>query len=232
MLRAIVPPVETLSLMALQFVIGGDYGSTVNLVNAAASPATLTLFAFDDRQRTLWQPVQITLRAGEARRASINDLFHVFTIQTFLQPVISGFIRLQVLPPSQPGAVSPPVVGTVEIYTTAEGGKKASMLYAMSDSASNGWIIPYVYTSAPFFTGYTLVSGGAANVMIDTITSDGIQIGATGVISTGPLRFTHLVFSGIRSGYLRFKSDIPIYVLGTVGTTDLDLLDHIPAIRQ
>ena len=38
--------------------------------------------------------------------------------------------------------------------------------------------------------------------------------------------------SGLPSGYLRFRSNFPIHVMGSVGTEDLRELDLVPAIRQ
>ena len=222
---------ETASLTATHFAIGGDYGSTVNVVNTGQLATTLTLSAFDERQRPVGQTAKITVEAGAAMRASVNELFHIAMIQTF-PPLISGFIRIDVSPPSQRSAMPASIVGTVEIYLQSEGAKRASMLYAMSDTPSTRWIIPFLRTTGGYFTGFTFISSEKANVKIGMVDADGSQVGGGNVISTGPLRFALLLPAGYPNGYLRFESDTPIYVLGTIGTIDGSVLDQVPAIRQ
>ena len=51
------------------------------------------------------------------------------------------------------------------------------------------------------------------------------------VISQSPkTRQTGLIPAGLAGGYVRFTADFPIYVMGTIGSNDLRVLDQIPAL--
>src|SRR5262249_11561877 len=155
----------------------------------------LTLSAFDERQRPLGQTVQVTLAIGEAMRKPVADLFQIGIIQTFPPPVMSGFIRISPAPLLRPIA-NPPIVGSIEVYLTDGGVRNDSMLYAISGSARKRWIVPFLTTSAPYYSGYTLLSSEKANVLIDRFASDGLKTGGANVISTGPLRFSQVFQTG------------------------------------
>jgi hypothetical protein len=45
-------------------------------------------------------------------------------------------------------------------------------------------------------------------------------------------RETGLIPPGVSSGYIRFTSNLPLYVAGAIGKTDLQVLDQLPAIPR
>jgi hypothetical protein len=53
------------------------------------------------------------------------------------------------------------------------------------------------------------------------------------VLSISPgRRETKLIPSNLSSGYVRITSNLPVYATGNIGTTDLKLLDPLPAIPR
>jgi len=224
MVRGISIPSQTSSAVLPHFVIGGGFGfdSILNIVNPGPVGAnSLELRAFDDLGNAIGETVRLTLRNGEGRRVSVAELFKIVTILTFPPPLVSGYILIQQLPTAQPAATS--LIAALEIFARESLGKTASMLYSASYSNATRWTIPFATSSAPFFSGYAIANvtqvAAQADVAVEVFNSAGSVVDRR-VLSISPgRRETGVIPSRLSSGYIRFTSNLPVYVTGTIGTT-------------
>lgn len=213
------------------FVFGQDYGSTLNLINPTTASQTLQLNALDDRGNDIGETVQVTLAPGEGRRSSVGEFFRVVLPAIFPPPTISGYLRIR---PVQ--GTSLQVVGNVEIFGVALGARGSSMLSPASDVAATTWILPFASGAGEYFTGYSIVNPNElltvqTDVQVQVFDSAG-NVAETRAVSLSPRnRTTGLAASGLTSGYIRFTSNFPIHVLGSIGTRNRRVLDQVPALR-
>jgi hypothetical protein len=223
--------IPTTSLGTLpHFAFGGGYDSFINLLNPGSSSLRLELTAYNDQGKTLGDVLQITLAAGEERRASVSEIFRIPVIASFPPPLTGGFIRIR-----EAQAQPFQIVGDVQIVYG--GRRSAAMLSPISDAGSTFWLVPFAVSSGGYFTGYAIANPNEllavqTDVQLEVVNADGTLQGAT-TTQLSPLnRTAALVPSGLRGGYLRFRSNFPIHVMGAVGTEDLRQLDFVPVIRQ
>ena len=235
-LRAISVPAETSNVVIPHFVTGGviGYDSILNIVNTGPGANPLELKAFDDRGNSIGETIQLTLSAGEGRRVSVGELFRVATIAIFPPPIISGYVTIRQLPTLQPAATS--LFGDLEILARNGPGKTASTLYPISYSNATGWLLPFAASVPPYFSGYAVANvtqvTAQADVQVEVVNSAGEVVHRT-VLSISPgRRETKLIPSNVSSGYVRITSNLPVYATGNIGTTDLKLLDQLPAIPR
>jgi len=225
--------IPTTSLATLpHFAFGGGYDSFINLLNPGNSPLRLELTAYNDQGKTLGDVLQITLAAGEERRASVSEIFRIPVIASFPPPLTGGFIRIREAQ-AQPFRI----VGDVQIVHSNGGRRSAAILSPISDAGATFWMMPFAVSSSGYFTGYAIANPNEllavqTDVQLEVVNADGIPQGET-TVQLSPLnRTATLVPSGLRGGYLRFRSNFPIHVMGVVGTEDLRQLDFVPVIRQ
>jgi hypothetical protein len=237
MLRGRSLPSELSNAIIPHFVTGGEnlYESIVNLVNPGPASSVFELRAIDDRGNSLGEVVQMTLRAGEAKRMSVGALFRIVTILTFPPPLMTGHISIRPLPTVGPALQQ--LVGSVEIVGGNQIGKAASLLYPVSPSNVSRWIIPFAVTSPPYFTGYAVANANELltvqnDVQVEVLNSAGALISKSDLSLSPGTRQVALIPPGLSSGYVRFTATMPIYVMGIIGTSNSRILDQIPAIPQ
>jgi len=236
MLRAISPPPDTSNAVSPHFAFGGGvgYNSILNLVNVGPGSSPLELQVFNDQGNRLGDSVQLTLRPGEGRRASVADLFQIVTPAIFPPLLISGYITIRQLPTLQPAAA--PLLGSLEILARNGPGKTASMLSPISYANATRWILPFASGAAPFFSGYAIANvtmlTAQADVVVEVVNSAGEVVDRKNFSISPGTRSTALIPSSVTTGYMRFTSNLPIYVTGAIGTTDLQILDQLPAIAR
>ncbi len=236
MLRGITAPQDVSSVVIPHFVTGGGLGldSILNVANPGPGPNVLELKAFDDRGNAIGETVQMTLRPGEGRRTPIGVLFRIVTIPTFPPPLIFGYIVIRQLPTLQPIATS--LFATLEILARDGPGKTASMLYPASYSSATKWILPFALSFSPYFSGYAVANvtqiAAQADVQVEVFNSAGAVVDRKTLSISPGRREVGLIPPGLSSGYVRFTSNLPLYVTGAIGTTDLKMLDQLPATPQ
>ena len=215
-----------------QFAFGGGYDSFINLLNPSSSPLRLELTAYNDQGKTLGDVLQITLAAGEERRASVPEIFRIPVIASVPAPLIAGSIRIR-----EAQAQPFQIVGDIQIVNSSGGSHSAAMLSPISDAGATLWMMPFAISSGGYFTGYAIANPNEmlavqTDVQLEVVNADGTLKEQT-TIQLSPLnRTATLVPSGLPRGYLRFRSNFPIHVMGAVGTEDLRQLDLVPAISQ
>jgi len=236
MLRAVSVPADTSNAVIPHFVFGGGvfYDSILNIVNVGPGSSPLELKMFIDKGSTIGDTVQLTLRPGEGRRVPVSELFKIVTPAIFPPVLVSGYITIRQQPTLQPAAT--PLIGSLEILARNGPGKTASSLEPLSYSNATRWILPFATGTAPYFSGYAVanitVVTAQADVQAEVVNSAG-EVMERKVFSISPgTRETALVPSSVTSGYVRFTSNLPIYVTGTIGTNDLQMLDQLPAITR
>jgi len=213
------------------FAVGGIYQSVLNLINPTGAALTLQLSGVDDGGNTLGQSVRMTLSPGQVLRSSVVDLFQIAIPRTLPSPVVSGYIRI-----SGAQGESIQVVGNIEIFTSAIGTRDSSMFYPIGDTAATSWLMPFVSSSTTYFSGYAIANPNGTgvaqtNVTVEVVNSAGTVVDSRAISLSPGGRQAAVVTAPIQSGYLRFTSNLPIYVLGAFGTRDGHILDQLPALR-
>jgi len=214
------------------FAFGGGYDSVINLINMSSTTLTLEVTAHDDKGQRLGDAVQVTLIPGVALRASVPEFFRIPVITIFPPQLITGFIRIR-----EAQSQRFQILGNVEIINSNSGPLSATMMVPVSDSASDAWTMPFAMSSAGYFTGYAIVNPNEllavqTDVQVEVVNPDGTVRSRSSVQLAPSNRTAALVPAGVRGGYLRFSSNLPIHVGGSIGTEDLRQLDQLPGIRQ
>ncbi len=237
LLRGRSLPSELSNTIIPHFVIGGGnfYESVVNLVNPGPASSAFELRAFDDRGNNLGELVQMTLRAGEAKRMSVGALFRIVTILTFPPPLTTGYISIRPLPTLGPALQQ--LIASIEIVAGSQIGKTASLLYPISPSSATRWTIPFAVSAPPYFTGYAVANANELltvqnDIQVDVLNSAGAFVNRSNFSLSPGKRQTALIPAGLSIGYVRFTATMPIFVMGTIGTSNSRILDQIPAIAQ
>jgi hypothetical protein len=214
------------------FVFSDNYASFIDVLNPATTPLNLEVTAFDERGSRLGDVIQLRLAPGELRRSNVAELFRIPVPAVFPAPIVAGHITLREAQ-SQPFQIA----GGVKIVNLSHGSVSAMLLSPISASASTQWMMPFAVTSGGYFTGYAIANPNAlltvqTEVQVE-IVSPGGAVQSQSTIQLSPLnRKVALVPNGVAGGYLRFKSNFPIHVMGAIGTADLRTGDQIPVIRQ
>jgi hypothetical protein len=212
------------------FVIGAEYESVVNVVNPTAGPQTLELAAMDERGNVIGEAARVTLAAGQVQRSFVGELFRIVS-RPSPAAAISGHIRIR-----EPQGGSIQVVGEIEIFVRTLDSIGSSVLYPISDSASTAWVIPFVTNSTSYFSGYAIANPNEmltvqTDVQIEVMNSAGTVI-ETSTLSLSPLeRRAAVVTADVQSGYLRVTSNLPIHIVGAIGTHNGRHLDQLPPLR-
>jgi len=214
------------------FAFGGGYESFINLLNPGSSPLRLDLTAYNDQGNTLGDVIQITLAAGEARRASVSEIFRIPVIASFPEPLTAGSIRIREAQ-SQPFRI----VGDIQMVHSNGGPRSAAMLSPIIEAGATLWMMPLAVSSGGYFTGYAIANPNEllaiqTDVQLEVVNGDGTLKQQTTIQLSPSNRTALLVPPGLPIGYLRFRSNFPIHVMGAVGTDDLRQLDMVPVIRQ
>jgi hypothetical protein len=111
------------------------------------------------------------------------------------------------------------------------------MLYPIASAASRNWTIPFVVSGGDYFSGYAIANPNElltvqTDVTVELLDSDGRAAAPPRTVSLSPAaRFSAVVDTEIRSGYLRMRANLPVVVLGSIGTCDGSTLGHLPAYR-
>ena len=211
------------------FAHGAAYQSILNIVNPTSAPLNLELEAVDERGNALGQAARLTLAAGQVLRSGIAEVFRIDGRSS--QGVISGSIRIR---GSQGGSIQ--VLGDIEIFINEFDTIGSSVLYPTQDSAAMDWIIPFASNSNSYFTGYAIANPNEllavqTDVQVEVVNSAGTVIDKTTISLSPRSRQASVVIADVQSGYLRFTSNMPIHIVGAIGTRNGRLLDQLPALR-
>ena len=204
-------------------------------MNPGPAGSAFELRAFDNRGNNLGELVQITLRAGEGKRMSVGSLFRIATILTFPPPLTTGHISIRPSPTLGPALQQ--LIGSLEIVAGSQIGKTASLLYPVSPSNATRWTMPFAVSSPPYFTGYAVVNANELltvqnDIQVEVLNSAGELVNRSDFSLSPGKRQTALIPTRLSNGYVRFTATMPIYVMGTIGTSNSRILDQIPAIPQ
>jgi hypothetical protein len=187
--------------------------------------------AQDQRGTILGQPVNLRLAPGESKRSSVGEFFRipVVAISVFPPSLIAGYIRIR-----EAQNRDFQIVGNIEIDTNSRGAKSALMLYPVSDSGGKSWILPYASSTGGYFTGYAISNPNEflavqTDVTIEILDRSGTVTGTNSVSLSRAGKYAAMIPEG-RTGYIRIRSNLPIHVLGALGTKNGSVLDQIPAL--
>ena len=229
-----VPDPETTGpVLAPFFAFGAGYQSTLNLVNTSGTSLTLELTPEDGRGGTLAPVVLRTLAPGEALIEDVQTLFGILTVQTFPAPLVTGYVRV-----TAPNGGRVPVNGNLSISSVGQGTfLQSAMSYPVGRATSNNWILPFALSTGGYFSGYAITNPNTllavqTDVTVETVLADG-TVFDTELVSLSPRgQHADVIPLGVGPGYVRITANMPIRVLGSIGTSDSSLLEQVPAIAR
>jgi hypothetical protein len=212
------------------FVLGGRYGSFINLINPDTQPVNLEVSAHDNQGNTMGETIKLVLQPGEMRRSSVGEFFRLVLPAIFPQPVITGYIRIR-----EASSRNFVIAGAIDIFGLSQSARGDSMLSAISDDASTSWRVPFSAGTAEYYTGYAVVAANElltvqTDVIVDVVGPEGNVLNRSTYSLSPRHRITALVPDGT-SGYLRITSNLPVFVMSTIGSHDSKTLEQIPATR-
>jgi hypothetical protein len=226
-------PAEDLKLTSLaiipHFVFGGAYGSFINLINPDTKTVTLDLSAHDNQGNVIGEVIRLVLAPGESRRSSVGEFFRVILPAIYPAPVITGYIRIR-----EASFREFILAGDVDVFGVFQAARGSSMMSWIADAASTQWKVPFAASSGQYFTGYAVVAQNdlltvQTDVTVDVAGPDGVVISRTTHSLSPRHRIAALITPGVSGGYIRITSNLPVFVLGTIGTRDLQTLEALPA---
>jgi hypothetical protein len=212
------------------FVFGGNYGTFINLINPRTNAVTLDLSAHDNQGNIIGETIRLTLAPGEARRSSVGEFFRVVLPAIFPAPVVTGYIRIR---EASLGTFF--IAGNVEIFGAFQAGRGSTMLSGISDVAATQWRLPFAASQGGYFTGYAIAVQNdlltvQTDVTVEVVAPDGNVVDRH-TLSLGPRQRTaSLIPDGLGSGFVRITSNLPVFVLGSIGSRDSRTLDQIPPL--
>jgi hypothetical protein len=144
----------------------------------------------------------------------------------FPPPRIEGVIRIR-----QTQGAPFQLLGDIEISTDA-----ASVMFPLNDESGTDWTMPLAVGSAPWVTAYVIANPNElltvqTDVRVEEVGSDGVVVRRSSISLSPGSRQTGAILSPIGSGYIRFSANMPIVVIGGVGTDKGITLDHVPLLR-
>ena len=206
-----------------QMAEGGDWRTTLGLVNLSGSEILVTISAFKS-DGTLWadpgmtNPVSRKLSAGAVFREGISSLLR-FTGSSTKQ----GWIKAE--------------AGTAALagYVEYGAGSNRALVAGQADAFARA-IFSHQALADPLFTGLAILnpSSLAANVEIHSLTKDREIVGSTQSMFRPGQHQAFLVHEripaalGINGGYILIKSDTPIMATQLFGTSSLTALANVP----
>ena len=225
---------ETTSLnLAPFFVFGGGYRSTLNLVNPTEETLTVEIIAEDGSGSVVGEVVERTLGPGEGIRSDVQELFGVVTIAVFPAPVVDGYIRIR---DSQNQAIA--LVGNVEVAAIGQGTfTQSSMSYPIGPASAGPWVIPLALGRSTYYSGLAIANPNEllavqADVTIKFVQADGTVMEVEEVSLSPRGQHTRVSPETFQSGYVRIRSNMPIRIVGALGTRDSRFLEQVPVLDQ
>ncbi len=215
------------------FVFGGGYRSTLNLVNPTNANVSVEIVARDGSGRILGEVVQHTLGPGEGLRSDVQTLFEIAVIATFPPPLVDGYIRIR---DARNQGVS--LVGNVEVASIGQGTfTQSAMSYPVGPPSVGPWVVPLAFGGSRFYSGLAIANpsellNAGADVTIEIIHADGTVMHVEEVSLPPRGLHTQVLPETLRSGYVRITSDMPIRIVGVLGTRDSRLLEQVNAVER
>jgi hypothetical protein len=207
---------------APQFVAGGGYLSTLDLINLEGSPSSLTLTWFGDMGQQIGQSATVALPAGGSTHLTGPAIFGLGS-----QGLTQGYVRIQSTGASFAGAVR---------FTDSQQQAFGSALNLDSNSLANSYF-SQVAQDSQYYTGLAAINGGTrtAAVIVTVYDTTGRQI-ASGVTQIAPGgRFSKLLselvgtMPAMSKGYFQVSSNEPLVSFALFGTSSGGVLSAIPA---
>jgi len=228
-LEGAAPGIVSTPVMVPFFVFGGEsqYRSTLNIINTSDTEVTLDLAADIDGGE--WTASR-TLAPGAVLGDTIQNIFGILTVQTFPPPLVSGAVRITSNSPA------PAITGSMTVNAIGQGGYNESVMsYPVGGPSGTSWVLPFGVSGGGYFTGYAISNPNAlltvqTDVTIEVFAADGSLVESRQVSLSPRGMSTGLIPDGVGSGFIRISSNMPVRVVGSVGTSDPATLERVPAI--
>jgi hypothetical protein len=109
------------------------------------------------------------------------------------------------------------------------------MSYPVGGPSGTSWVLPFGVSGGGYFTGYAISNPNAlltvqTDVTIEVFAADGSLVESRQVSLSPRGMSTGLIPDGVGSGFIRISSNMPVRVVGSVGTSDPATLERVPAI--
>lgn len=207
-------------LFAAHLASGSDVETILNIINNG--PAThVTLEALDEKGQLIDSVLLEDLQQGEQYRAKSRDIFE-FPSQT-----VVGWLRIS--------AESGSVVGNIR-FRGSSGQFLAALPLQNEGEGAREFLLSHVAETAEMFTGVTLLntSSGAALVSLEVFDQDKNLTGLSLLELAGGQKKARLLKEFVpklntqAGGFIRLRSNVPLFAFELFGRYSLDLLSAVP----
>jgi YVTN family beta-propeller protein len=216
------PATSVTTHYAPQFVAGGGYLSTLDLINLEASPSTLTLTWFGDLGQQLGQSATVLLPAAGSTHLTGPAIFGLES-----QELTQGYLCIQSTGASFAGSVR---------FADVQQRAFSSALNLNSTSLTDSHF-SQVAQNSQYYTGLAAINRGTgtAAVTVTVYDTSGRQIASGGIQIAPGGRFSKLLselvgtLPEMSKGYFRVSSNEPLVSFALFGTSNGGVLSAIPA---
>ena len=227
-LNALPPEAGSAMLFSPQLAVGAlgvHYNTRLNVLNAGASVATVTVALLDENGSQLHPGAySVELAPGRHFSADLHDFFGLEQAQ--------GYIRV-----SAPAGSK--LLGNVLF---GDGDPTAGLLHfgaalPLSVSGSTSFVFPHVAQGNGYYTGVAFLAPGGARLKADVYDASGRKAGSASLDLAPNLRIASLLewlipeTAGQVGGYIEVTSDRPVIGFELFGTTDGKVLSAVPLQR-
>jgi uncharacterized protein DUF5719 len=226
-LLAIQPPAGVAALYAQLSVVGNGFQTDINLINVSNDNITIKAQLYNSTGAAVGSAVLIIMPPHEQLTRNVTQIFP--------QTSPLGFIRFE-MPQQYTGFFPyyPLVIGQAQIRS-AQGG---STVIPFSEYPLSDQYILGSGTGANEFEGLTLINPGtvAAAVSLQALNGSGAVVGSASVTLNPGQVVSQLVTEFFTGGLapqsvIRVTSSSPLFVSAVTGSTSLDTLRSLPALK-
>jgi DNA-binding beta-propeller fold protein YncE len=207
-----------------QVAMFGDAETYVNLINAWAETASVTLILRDSAGNPVGTAGTVQIEAGKQVRKKLSEILEM----SDPGQIVSGWLQLD--------ADRPGVVGDVEIRAY---GDKAMTTLPLISNAGKELVFSHVAEGLGYATGLALVNPGQvdATAQVEVFAKDGTGVAGRNVTVPAGGRLLNLLsddalfpeLNDIVGGYVRVSSDQDLVGVQMFFTYNLEILSLVPA---
>jgi hypothetical protein len=218
LLTAVTSAAATLNPVLPYFVQGGDFTTTIQIVNPSPTPAAVSMMAYSPDGRILSAGFAFQLPPHGSMRNTAQGLLNLGA------EVSSGAIAF---------TSTAPILVTEGIANPSRG----SFVMTSAASADTSFVFNQRKANAQTFTGLTIANQNASNtrVRLRSIRDDGTLIaqvsGTLGPNASMTRPITEFVSDDEVDGFIHVSSDFPIVASALESSTTSALLANVPAMH-
>ena len=125
----------------------------------------------------------------------------------------------------------------MEVASSGQGTfTQSSMSYPIGPASAGPWVIPLALGGSTYYSGLAIANPNELLAVQTDLTIEFVQADGTVVeveeVSLSPRgQHTGVSPETLQSGYVRITSNMPVRIVGALGTRDLRLLEQVPVLE-